>query len=228
MGQVGGAHTAVFSRADKGYVRAENSDGSFRDETHSFRDGGNFGGASVDATMDTQGFDEVSRIIAASVASQNYDPSEDPASVRPLVMVYRGVTIVLYDSYPRDTRDLHASSGNLEERIDGQIDGKSANIFSHTNEIFTTSPSDPTVKTLQASGRLSPPQTATFTLLSLALGNGNGVLSPDAGGGPLPFPRRTGVFGKVGHAQGRAWIVWRPRAIPWTLRTPGLASPVRV
>ncbi len=150
-GQVGGAQlTAVFSRADKAYVRAQNPDGSFQPEMYELRDGGNFGGPRIDATMDRLSFDDVSRVIAGPLASQNYIRGDDPATIGLLIIVYWGTTIVPDDANPRDTRDLHVSSGDLEERIDGQIDAKSANILGYTDEIFRTAPGDPKMKTLQA------------------------------------------------------------------------------
>jgi len=151
MGQVGGAQlTAIFSRANKDYVRAQNPDGSFRPEMYELRDGGNFGGPRVDATMDKLGFEEISRVVSGPLASQNYLPGEDPSTTRLLIMVYWGATIVPDDANPKDTRDLHVSYGDLEERIDGQIDARSANLLGYTDEIFRTSPNDPKMRTLQA------------------------------------------------------------------------------
>jgi hypothetical protein len=151
MGQVGGAQlTAVFSRTDKSYVRPQNPDGSFQPETYELKDGGNFGGPRVDATMDKLSFEDVSRVIEAPLASQQYIHGDDPATTSLVIMVYWGATIVPDDANPKDTRDLHVSSGDLDERIDGQIDAKSANILGYTDEIFRTSPLDPKMKTLQA------------------------------------------------------------------------------
>jgi hypothetical protein len=105
-GEVGGGKlTAIYSRADADYVRSRNPDGTFRPETYVFKSGGNFGGPRYDETMDKLGFDDVSRVIAQSLASQNYVPSEEPAAAKLMIMVYWGTTIVPGDVDPKDTRE---------------------------------------------------------------------------------------------------------------------------
>jgi hypothetical protein len=116
---------------------------------YELRNGGNFDGPRVDVTMDSLSFEDVSRVIVGPLASQNYVQDDDPDTAKLLIVVCWGTTIVPDDANPKDTRDLHVSSGDLEERLDGQIDAKSANILGYTDEIFRTSPTDPKMKTLQ-------------------------------------------------------------------------------
>jgi hypothetical protein len=131
----------------KDYVRAQNADGSFRPESYLLKDGGNFRGPRVDVTMDKLSFDDVSRVIAAALASQNYVPSHDPDKAKLLIMVYWGTTIVPDDVNPRDTRE--GQDPRLDANIDGQIDAQSANILGYTNEILSTEPGSPDLNTLR-------------------------------------------------------------------------------
>jgi hypothetical protein len=104
-GQQGGAQlTAVYSRASKGYVRAQKPDGSFQDETYVFKNGGNYGGPRVDKTMDSLSFEDVSRVLAQPMAAQNYLPSDDAVMTKLLILVYWGTTVVPDDVNPRDNR----------------------------------------------------------------------------------------------------------------------------
>jgi hypothetical protein len=152
-GQIGGAQlTAVYSRASEDYVRVQNADGSFRPESYRLKDGGNFGGPRVDVTMDQLSFDDVSRVIAGPLASQNYVPSQDNATTQLLIVVYWGTTVVPDDVNPRDTRSqkFHAQEYlEMEATQDAQIDAKSANILGYTDEIFRTKATDPKRDTLR-------------------------------------------------------------------------------
>jgi hypothetical protein len=125
-GQVGGAQlTAVYSRASKDYVRAQNPDGSFQPETYVFKEGGNFGGPRVDVTMDTLTFADVSKVIGPPLAAQNYLPGNDAASAKLLIMVYWGVTVVPEDVNPSNNRE----SRQLAERAErlGAMGGQGEN-----------------------------------------------------------------------------------------------------
>jgi hypothetical protein len=166
--------TVVYSRAQKGYARAQRPDGSFVPETYVLKDGGNFGGPRVDRTIDAVNFDQVSLVIGRALAEQDYvESGEDAPSL--LIMVFWGTTIVPNDVMPPGTRPsdtireeaANIASGRLsfatrqksmadaeaatsgEGRIVGRIDAQSANILGYTDEIFRTSPRDPYMKTLQ-------------------------------------------------------------------------------
>jgi hypothetical protein len=137
-GQAGGAQlTAVYSRASKDYVRAQNPDGSFQPETYAFKEGGNFGGPRVDETMDGLTFEDVSRVIAQPLAAQNYIPGDAPDATRLLIMVYWGVTVVPDDVNPynnRESRQLGekaarlGSTGTQGENTGAQSSGRASDI----------------------------------------------------------------------------------------------------
>ncbi len=86
--------TAVASKVSGDYARAKLPDGSFRPEYYTFGKGGKWGGEISDATMDKLNFMDVARVIAASLAGQNYLPAKDAASTRLLIMLYWGTTQV--------------------------------------------------------------------------------------------------------------------------------------
>lgn len=112
-GGAGGAQlTAVYSRASRDYVRKQDPDGSFKQETYALKNGGNFGGPRTDVTMDLLSFEDVSGAIEAPLATRNYVPSEDSESTDLLIVVYWGTTIVPNDVMPRDARE----SVNLNEQ----------------------------------------------------------------------------------------------------------------
>ncbi len=84
--------TAVSSRASEDYVRARQPDGSFQVETYAFGRGGCFGSPDRDPTLERQRFEDVARIIAAPLRSQNYLPSDDSIGTKFLIMVYWGTS----------------------------------------------------------------------------------------------------------------------------------------
>jgi hypothetical protein len=173
-GSVGGAAlTAIYSRASKDYVRLQNPDGTFQPESYVLKKGGNFGGPRVDPTMDALTFEDVSPVVAKSLAAKNYLESEDPATTKLLIVVYWGATIGPEDNSPKSGREssqltekadslwdtdpgqaaaLRAAAAGFrpsEAIIDGKIDARSANILGYTDEIFRTSPNDPWMNTLR-------------------------------------------------------------------------------
>ena len=101
----GAALTAVYSRASKDYARVQKPDGSFQQEGYVFKEGGNFGGPRVDATMDKLNFDDISKVLVGPLAAQGYVQSEDPRATKLLILVYWGTTIVPDDLNPRDRRE---------------------------------------------------------------------------------------------------------------------------
>jgi hypothetical protein len=172
VGPAGAERTAVYSRTDKAYVRTQNADGSFRPESYVLKNGGNFGGPRVDATMDLLSFEEVSRVITGPLASQSYVPSGDPAAPDLLIVVYWGTTVVPDDIYPHSARQSgkawdvvengtfltleyeeklrEAKSLSYVEAIeDGRIDAKNTNILGYTDEVLRTSPRDPNLSSLK-------------------------------------------------------------------------------
>ena len=104
-GAVGGGQlTAVYSRASNDYVRVQNPDGSFLPETYVLKEGGSMGGPRVDATIDTLSFEDVSKVVVASLAGQNYVASGDSAAPKLLIVVHWGVTASPNDVNPRSNR----------------------------------------------------------------------------------------------------------------------------
>jgi hypothetical protein len=165
-GQPGGALlTAVYSRASDAYHRTTNSDGSFKPETYVFKEGGNYGGPRVDPTMDKLTFADISRVIAAPLAAQDYEPSDDPSATQLMIVVFWGVTLVPNDLVPFSAREssalrqkasgVVATTGKgtifrpssladaemfsyMEADTDGRIDAVSSNILGYTDEVLRT------------------------------------------------------------------------------------------
>jgi hypothetical protein len=96
--------TAVYSKASRDYVRAQNPDGTFKAETYVLKNGGNFGGPRPDPTIDDLKFDHMSRIIGKALAGENYLPNDDPDMAGLLIMLYWGTTIVPSDNMAIGTR----------------------------------------------------------------------------------------------------------------------------
>jgi hypothetical protein len=84
--------TAVFSRTSDDYSRATLPDGSFEAETYAFGDGGYYGSAIRDDTIDNLTFRDVAHTIADSLAGKNYIAGRDPNRTKLLIMVYWGAT----------------------------------------------------------------------------------------------------------------------------------------
>jgi hypothetical protein len=86
---------AVYSSVSPAYNRTRLPGGSFRPETYAFGEGGNMGGAQKDFTIDNLKFIDVARIIAPTLASENYLPCKttDPRHTDLLIMVYWGTSI---------------------------------------------------------------------------------------------------------------------------------------
>jgi hypothetical protein len=86
--------TAVSSRVSKDYVRTKLQDGSFRQEEYAFGNGGRFDGPFRDETINKMGFLDIARIIAATLAAQNYVPAKDISTEKLLIMFHWGTTHV--------------------------------------------------------------------------------------------------------------------------------------
>jgi len=88
----GDTTTAVFAGTSADYARARQADGTYRPETYAFGNGGNYGSASRDATIDRESFMDIARAIARPLAAHNFVPTKDPRKAGLLIMVYWGVT----------------------------------------------------------------------------------------------------------------------------------------
>lgn len=104
--------TAVFSRASGDYVRATLPDGSNQSEAYAFGEGGYYGAAIRDETIDYLAFADVARAIARPLADQNYVPGKDPNTTKLLIMVYWGATDGSMDFSSLNIASAHGGLGN--------------------------------------------------------------------------------------------------------------------
>jgi hypothetical protein len=84
--------TAVYSRVSDDYSRATLPNGSFESETFAFGDGGYYGAAIRDNTIDNLTFTDVARTISGALADKSYVAGRDPSATKLLIMVYWGAT----------------------------------------------------------------------------------------------------------------------------------------
>lgn len=82
----------VSARVSDDYVHDKLPDGSFRIESYTFGQGGRWGGAVKDESVEKLGFMTVARTIAGPLAHQGYVPSSDANATKQLIMVYWGRT----------------------------------------------------------------------------------------------------------------------------------------
>jgi hypothetical protein len=97
--------TAVSSRVSKDYVRTKLADGSFQPEEYAFGEGGRLNGALRDPSIDKLRFIDIARVVARSLAAQNYRPAKDLNTEKLLIMIYWGTTIV--------PESFNTTAGNL-------------------------------------------------------------------------------------------------------------------
>jgi hypothetical protein len=94
---------AVYSKAQNGYVRTRNSDGSFQPESY-ILEAGVRKNPSESSTYDKLSLEDVAQAIAKPLEIQDYWPSEDPATTNLLILVYWGSTLVPDDIHPYENR----------------------------------------------------------------------------------------------------------------------------
>jgi hypothetical protein len=87
-----GEIAAVSSKVSDDYVRTKRADGKYEPEDYAFGEGGVWGGAAKDNTIEKLSFLDVARTIAVPLAGENYLPARDPRQTRLLIMVYWGTT----------------------------------------------------------------------------------------------------------------------------------------
>jgi hypothetical protein len=83
---------AVTGSVSADYVRAKQTDGSFKPESYTFGKGGFYGSHVDDASIDKIGFLAVAHVMADALRRQNYVPGFDPKTTKLLIMVYWGTT----------------------------------------------------------------------------------------------------------------------------------------
>jgi hypothetical protein len=159
----GGALTAVYSRTSRDYVRVQNPDGSFQQEGYVFKEGGNFGGPRVDATMDRLSFDDISKVLAGPLSAQGYVQSEDPMATKLLILVYWGTTIVPDDLNPRDRREsvqlneqAHLASDSLKgsNGVDAAVQQQHLQSLAAQSSAFSTMEASQDAQTDAASANI--------------------------------------------------------------------------
>ena len=147
----GDTTTAVFSGTSADYTRARLADGTFRAENYAFGDGGYYGSATHDATIDRESFMDVARVIARPLAARNFMPTKDPKKAGLLIMVYWGMTsgtldpsseIYGYDGGPQKTKGGTWSNDLLGPvSFRGSLaDLRNAMLLGYAGEIANTQP----------------------------------------------------------------------------------------
>jgi hypothetical protein len=148
--EVGDTTTAVFAGVSDDYARNRLPDGTYGPESYAFGDGGYYGSPSRDATIDSESFMDIARVIARPLADHNFKPTRDPKKVNLLIMVYWGVTSGTLDPssenfmYGRLDRPKGVSwSTELLGPVSfqgGLIDLQNAMILGYAGEIAETHP----------------------------------------------------------------------------------------
>ena len=101
---------AVYSAVSPAYARTKLPDGSFKPETYAFGEGGSWGGALSDPTMDKLRFLDIAHMIAPALAGKNYRSSADPRQTELLVMVYWGTTAGANDNGGASSSPLYQNA----------------------------------------------------------------------------------------------------------------------
>ncbi len=90
--------TAVFSNARRDYVRAKNSDGSFKRETYVVGNGGYNPGVAADPSIDRVSFPDLIRVMAGYLAKESYVPAPAGQTADLLLVLAWGTTMPFDDS----------------------------------------------------------------------------------------------------------------------------------
>jgi hypothetical protein len=123
--------TAVAGKTSADYVRARQPNGSFKEETYAFGEGGHFGGPMTDPSIDKLKFIDVARVISVPLAEQNYWPDKDPKGTKLLIMLYWGLTDVpppvsssaAYDNLNSIQSRIAQEAGLAKARAAGSVKG---------------------------------------------------------------------------------------------------------
>jgi hypothetical protein len=142
--------TAVFSGVSEDYGRNKLPDGSYKAETYAFGNGGYFGSARSDDTIDNEGFMDIAKAISGPLAEYNFLPTKDPKNASLLIMVYWGATGGSLDPASENFRfdslnqpQLELRSGNLSGPLSFQgamVDLQNAIILGYADDIAASHP----------------------------------------------------------------------------------------
>jgi hypothetical protein len=114
---------AISASAIPTYVRPLDAGGQPLPETYVFMEGLDLAGTTADSSTKKMTFDQITRVLAVSLAKQNYFPTRDVPSAKLIIRVYWGTTVVYEDPLKQLTveglnsamqtyRDTVAASGN--------------------------------------------------------------------------------------------------------------------
>src|SRR5665213_784429 len=142
--------TAVFSGTSQDYARGRQADGSYTAENYAFGNGGFYGSATRDATIDRESFMDVARVSARPLAVRNFLPTKDPKKAGLLIMLYWGMTngtqdpssdIYVYAS-PEHTKGVSWTNDLLGPLSfhGGLADLRNAMLLGYAGEIANTQP----------------------------------------------------------------------------------------
>jgi hypothetical protein len=91
-------NVAISSTAKPEYVRPVDAQGRPRPETYVFYEGNFMGGGTVDKRQDNLTYTDLTRLLAKSLAKQNYFPTKAATEADLIIMVHWGTTLVYDDS----------------------------------------------------------------------------------------------------------------------------------
>jgi len=101
---------AINATAIPDYVRPVDAQGTPRGESYVFTEGRFFGGRTADSSLTWMKFDEVVKILAPTLARQNYFPTREASSADLLLMVHWGTTDIHEDPLEvRNAENLNAA-----------------------------------------------------------------------------------------------------------------------
>ena len=107
---------AANASAISEYVRPVNEAGEPRPEGYVFAEGQFFEGSSVDRGIERTAFADLTRVLASSLAKQNYFPSPEVDSAQLIIMVHWGTTTVYEDPNEIETAaNLHSAAAAYQE-----------------------------------------------------------------------------------------------------------------
>jgi hypothetical protein len=103
VGAAAEASIAASATAGSDYVRPTDEKGGLRPESYIFAEGKYFSGGTRDGSLERMTFANITKIMAVSLAKQNYFPAADLNSAQLVIMVHWGTT----DIYEDPQRELN-------------------------------------------------------------------------------------------------------------------------
>lgn len=122
---------AASATAIAAYVRPKDPSGRPRSESYVFTEGKFFDGVTVDGSLAKADFAGITRTLAASLAKQNYFPSDDARTADLIIMVHWGTTTI----YEDPMKDLNNEA--LQNAVASYNAAVDATGMADTNELNT-------------------------------------------------------------------------------------------